>query len=256
MSSVGDEKEEKRILTKAEGSVIIYIMINIAVVEDDGSAADLLCEHIRRYSEEHGKACEVVRFSDASSFLSGHKNAYDVVFMDIGLPGKDGMTAAEELRRSDGEVVIVFCTSMAQFALKGYSVKALDYIVKPADYMTFSVTFERALRVVERGRSRDVVVNTANGMECISPSDITYVEIYDHRLMYHLGDKTVESWGSLKKLSAELGDDFVLCNSCYLINLRFVEEISGGSVTVGGDVLNMSRAGAKAVMTALARHID
>ena len=232
-------------------------MVNLAVVEDDANAADLLCRHIRRYSEEHGTACEVARFSDASSFLSGRRRAYDVVFMDIGLPGKDGMMAAEELRRSDDEVVIIFCTSMAQFALKGYSVKALDYIVKPADYMTFSVTFERALRVVERGRRREIVVSTAKGIECISPSDITYVEVYDHRIIYHLGDKKVESWGGgLKKIAAELGDGFVLCNSCYLINLRFVCGIDGGTITVGGDELHMSRMGAKAVMTALADHID
>ena len=231
-------------------------MVNIAVVEDDESATDLLRKHIRRYSDEHGIACAVTCFSDAFSFLSGYRHTYDIVFMDIGLPGKDGMTAAEELRRSDGEVIIVFCTSMAQFALKGYSVGALDYIVKPTDYMTFSVMFERAVRVVERCRRREMIVNTANGMECISSSDIMYVEIFDHRLVYHLGEKKVESWGSLKKLAVELGDGFVLCNSCYLINLRFVTGIDDGIITVGGDRLHMSRTGAKTVMTALAGYID
>ena len=231
-------------------------MINIAIVEDEKEWADALETYIRRYSEEYGTAFGVSRFSDAPSFLRGYRPVYDLVIMDIGLPGTDGMSAAEALRKTDGRVALVFCTSMAQFALKGYSVKAMDYLVTPVDYVVFAVTLERALRLIERERSRDIVINTASGMECVSPSDITYVEIYDHRLIYHLGGKTVESWGSLKRIAAELGGGFVLCNSCYLVNLRFVSNIEGGNVTVGGDVLRMSRTGAKAVMTALAEYID
>ncbi len=72
--------------------------------------------------------------------VSEHYRAdYDIVFMDIELPGINGMEAAHRLREIDQQVILIFVTNMAQFAVKGYEVDALDYIIKPAQYGPLSI---------------------------------------------------------------------------------------------------------------------
>lgn len=231
-------------------------MRNIAIVENDDKDAGLLEEQLRRYEKETGAEYRVVRFSDAIAFLTGYSADYDIVFMDIEMPDLDGMAAAKKLREADPEVILVFVTNMAQYAVEGYEVSAMDFMVKPVRYDNLKLKLERAEKKLE-GKGEDrFLVRGKNGPVVICVPDIRYVEVTDHMLTFYTNEGAIKVTGSLKEIEKRLeGRDFSRANSCYLVNLKYVTGASDGMVTVGGDRLSISRARRKSFMSDLADYL-
>ena len=108
-------------------------MIRIAVVEDEELYAEQLQNYISKYAEERKKQIKVTWFQDEEDIVSGYKGEYDIILLDIQMRFMDGMTAAEKIRELDSEVVLMFITNMIQYAVRGYEVDAMDYVVKPVE---------------------------------------------------------------------------------------------------------------------------
>lgn len=106
-------------------------MYQIAIVEDEASIRAQLREYVRRYGEETGQQLSVQCFAGGEALLQDYDGRFDLILMDIEMPGADGMQIAHRLRELDSQVILVFITNMAQYAIQGYSVQALDYILKP-----------------------------------------------------------------------------------------------------------------------------
>ncbi len=229
-------------------------MRNIAIVEDEDAAAAALRAHIEQYAKSNGQEFNICRFHDAVEFLTGYQPLYSVVFMDIQMPHRDGMSAAVELRALDKTVSIIFITNLVQYAQRGYEVDAIAYLLKPVSYFDFALKFKKALDVYVMNEGQAVTVNTAGGLCRISTDKLMYVETVRHRLRYHLVDDVIEVTGALYKVEDELkGFGFLRCNQCYLINPKFILSIKGLSVQVGSDTLLISRPRRNAFLAELAR---
>ena len=126
-------------------------MVRIAVVEDEAVSRQLLADYLARYSEENGVSFEVTYFEDGGAIIGDYKPVYDIILMDIQMTHVDGMTAARAIREVDQEVVLVFITSAAQFAIHGYQVGALSYLMKPLPWFAFSQELSRCLEAVAVG---------------------------------------------------------------------------------------------------------
>lgn len=114
-------------------------MYHIAIVEDELEFSMQLQKYLRQYQQENGVEFKISVFRDGTEILKDYKPEYDAIFMDIEMPVINGMDAAEKIREMDEEVVIMFITNMAQYALFGYSVGALDFVMKPVNYYTFAM---------------------------------------------------------------------------------------------------------------------
>ena len=122
--------------------------MRVAIVEDDEAQAATLKKYVDAYRRErdYGLADTLV-FHTGEAFLGFcENNSVDIVFMDIMMPGMDGMTVCEKIRERNASMVIVFVTDMAQFAVRGYKVDATDYIVKPVTEGGFRLAMDRAFR--------------------------------------------------------------------------------------------------------------
>lgn len=170
-------------------------MPNIALVEDEPEAADVLASFIGRYADEKGLELVVTRFGNAMDFEVTHQH-FDLVFMDIQMPGINGMEAAQLMRTYDSETPIIFVTNLAQYAVKGYEVDALDFIVKPVTYFNFRMRMDKAMRRIRRNGSRSIAIGTRDGMRVVALSDIEYVEVSKHDLSYHLVGEGGRSWST------------------------------------------------------------
>ena len=106
-------------------------MITIAIVEDEEAYAKQLTEYIEKYQQESGRRFKVIRFTDGDEIVEKYTGEYDIILMDIQMQFMDGMTAAEEIRKFDTKVVIMFITNMTNYAIRGYEVDAMDYVLKP-----------------------------------------------------------------------------------------------------------------------------
>lgn len=229
-------------------------MINVAIVEDDKRAADLLSAYIERCGGELNEKFRTTRFVNALDLLSAYKAEFDIIFMDIELPGMDGMSACRKLRETDGVTVIIFVTNMAQYAVGGYEVGAMDYIVKPVTYYDFLLKLRRAVNAVRSADNRTLIVVRAGGYVRLHIRDIMYVEVLGHKVKYHMSPdgNVVEEYATLSGVEEKLRSyNFMRCNNYCLVNPVHISYVHGFTIRVGGEELNISHPKKKAFMEAL-----
>lgn len=232
-------------------------MIRTAIVEDDPEAAELLAGYLLRYGTENGETFSVEVFGDGVTFIENYKVGFDIVFMDIEMEDMDGMTAAKMLRKRDKAVTLIFVTNMAQFAIKGYEVDALDFIVKPVRYHGFAFKIKKAISRIKSKEEKSLSVSLAGGGYAkIIISHIKYVEIMKHKIVYRSEDGDFETYGTLKNVERVLAEShFARCNSCYLVNLKFVNSVRDFMCDVAGEKLQVSQRKRKDFMKALNDYI-
>ena len=124
------------------------MVVKIAIVDDESTAVSLLEGCLHQYAEETGTAMQWEQFPDAEAFLKSDIHAFDIVFMDIDMPGRNGIEASRALRERNQSIVLLFVTNLAQYAIAGYEVDALDYILKPINYFSFKLKIQKALETV------------------------------------------------------------------------------------------------------------
>lgn len=230
-------------------------MWRIAIVDDEEWVRDQLKSYFFRYGQEHGEEFRVNLFALSELFLTNYKPIYDMIIMDIDLPGMNGLEAAHRLRELDERTVLMFVTNLAQYAINGYEVSAVDFVVKPVNYRTFEHKLTRALTFVPEKHRPALLLKTEMGTVTVELDDVKYVEVQGHNVYYHTVKNTYRTRGSLKQAEQELDDpQFFMCDKCYLVNLAYVEGVNGNTITVDGKELNVSRPKKKAFMDALAAY--
>ncbi|MGN1022823.1 MAG: LytR/AlgR family response regulator transcription factor [Lachnospiraceae bacterium] len=224
-------------------------MIRIAIVEDDEKAAKALQGYIGQYEEETGTKIGTKTYTDGYDIAETYPGGFDIILMDIEMAIMNGMEAAERIRERDQEVIIIFITNMPQYAIQGYRVGALDYVLKPVQYTAFCETLKKALRKCD-SREHFLSVPLRDGMRKLPLKEIRYIESHGHRLTFHLDEGECETTVfSMKELEEKLsGDGFARCNSGCLVNLKRVSALHGAEIEIGGEMLPISR-GRKAEFT-------
>lgn len=231
-------------------------MIKIAIVEDEEKIAEDLKGYIARYMREENLEFSVSVYDSAESFLFAAASKFDLVFMDIQLPNMDGMTAVKELRKEFPYVTVIFVTTLAQYAINGYEVGAFDFILKPVSYYNFALKLGRAVNALKRDADDNVVIRSKSKTAVVKVSDIYYVEILTHTVIYHTKSGEYTSTGTMKKVSEQLSAyPFARCNQSFLVNLRYVTQVSGSLLTAAGKELTVSRLYRKEFMHSLNEYL-
>lgn len=231
-------------------------MLKIAVVEDQTEVRESLCQFIRQYAGEQGLQAEVEPFADGAVIAEGYRPGYDIIFLDVEMPRLGGFGAAERIRAVDPDVVLVFVTNMAQYAIRGYEVDALDFVLKPVNYYQFSTKLARALQRVQRCKGGQIALQTAGGVQLLNTEDIYWLETRDRMLHYHTSTGVWSVRSSLQNAEKQLAPyHFAKCNQCYLVNLRYVRAVQNDMVQVGEDRLEISRRQRAAFLAAVAAYV-
>lgn len=206
--------------------------LNVVIVDDAADAVESLVNELERYCRESGTDCKVSKFSSSIKFLSEYKPDYDIVFLDIDMPTMNGIELARYIRKMDGEVSIVFVTNMAKFAINGYEVDADDFILKPVRYGSFKIKLDRIIKKHSSKKNVPYVAVYENGaVKYVQVTEIRYVEVVKHSIIYHMVDGRYEKRGSLKsELALFTENGFAQCNKSFLVNLRFVLGVDGYSL--------------------------
>lgn len=217
-------------------------MIRIAIVEDEEFYIKELMEYLDKYQKSGSENFDITVYRDGDAITSQYKAQFDIILMDIQMKFMDGMSAAEEIRKIDSEVVIMFITNMTQYAIRGYEVDALDYILKPVSYFAFSQKLSRAIGRIKKHSKKQITLSVKGGIIRLNVSDIYYIESIGHNLIYHSVTGEYMSSGTMKSVEAEFSNmGFSRGNKCYLINLEHVEGIKDKCAIVKGKMLQISR---------------
>lgn len=217
--------------------------MNIAVLEDEKEAVQAITEALDRWSGEEKTPVKVSLFAYGEEFLKTYAFQYDVVFLDIVLAGMTGLETAEKLRELDQNVIIIFLTNMAQYAIDGYKYSAQDYFVKPLSYYALKMRMDRIQALFSRERDMNIIIPQSDGMVAVSARSIYYVESSGHETIFHTQSGVYKTRDkSMRQLEAELYPlNFRRCNVSFLVNLCHCKGISGCELSIAGDKLVISR---------------
>lgn len=232
--------------------------MRIAVVENEEKQARSLKKQIEDVALRKEWECRVDLFFNGVDFLTDYTEEYDAVFLDIEMPLMDGMETAERLRQTDENVAIVFVTNMAQYAIKGYRVGALDFLVKPVDEFDVTLEMEKIFRISARLAKKSVWINAAGALRKVVVSEIRYIETINHNVVLHLKKEELSYRGTLKDIESKLDEGlFARPDNCYLVNMYYIRCVEGSDVRLtSGEILHISRPRKKAFLEKLNGYIN
>jgi two-component system response regulator LytT len=189
---------------------------------------------------------DIDTFSGGSSLYEAFlKNPFDLVFLDIEMPGIDGITLAKRLRAVSENVQIVFLTSHIEYALEGYEVNALRYLVKPVDMNKLS----EVLKYIQdkKNNSRQIMIKQEGEDIVIDISDIIYMESMDKNVRIVTSKSEYITRYNISDYEEELKNSgFLRIHRGYLISLSKVKKIVKNDVVMDGDIsLPVSRSNIK-----------
>ncbi len=233
------------------------MMVHIAVVDDEQDMQNQICQYIKNYEIEYKDKFQVSVFKDGLELVENYEKKYNILFLDIQMKKMNGMDTAMHIRKLDQDVIIIFLTNMANFAIKGYSVEALDFILKPVSYFVFQEQLKKALTRLKKISPSFIALHFDGGFYKVNIEKICYIESFGHKLIVNTVDDHFETKGTMKSMEEKLKNhNFFRCNNSYLVNLFYVDSVRQNDVYVNGHVLKISRPKKTAFMDTLANYMD
>lgn len=227
-------------------------MVRIAIVEDEQISQLLLQKYINEYATDYGETFDVSVFSDGKEIVQNYKPYYDIILLDVKMKDMDGYSAAKHIRKVDDDVILIFITNMVQYAIKGYQVNAMSYLLKPVSYFAFSQELKRSLKHLKKNNKSFLTLPVEQGVLRLDIEKIYYIDREKHCVLIHTAEDVYPMVGTMKDMEAELeGKHFFRCNSGYLVNLAQVRGVQDSLALVGEYEIPVSRPKRKAFMTAL-----
>lgn len=237
---------------------MLLLSMKVAIIEDEKREQEVLRAYFSRLEDVDGVITNLRFFDTGDDFLDEFEfGKFDLILMDIDLNSRiNGIETSQRLRKIDDQVILIFMTNLAQYAIEGYKVKAFDYIVKPISYFDFSQRMKIIYQHVQERVVQKIIIPNSDAKMVVNIKDIYYVEVNNHSLIYHTANGNIISSGTLKQALNELGKyHFAQCNNCYLVNLAYVMEVNGYEVMVKGENLLISHPRKKAFLQELSRYL-
>lgn len=212
-------------------------MIRAAFCDDDINTLGEMQLFFDRYRRERNREIVYTAFRSPIELMAEIERGtlFDVLFLDILMPGENGIEIAAEIRAYDQNVKIIFLTSSTEFAVQSYTVEAYFYQLKPLRWEGFSRVMDSVLERCEQERESRLILQSRSGITCLDPGRLEFCEVIHRTLLFHLSSgKVMESTGSLDELSRRLAPCgcFLRPHRSYLIHLGYVRNISCRAVTM------------------------
>lgn len=231
-------------------------MIAVAVCDDAPKITDSLKKSIEEYGAFRQKEIRVLLYHSGEELLERYVSEIDILFLDIQMPGINGIAAAEKIRQKNQKVLIIFLTSFMKYALDGYRVNASNYLVKPVSRKRLYLELDRWIGELKKKEEPFLAVHNDHGAYKVLLKTIRYIETYQRNLMIHTDTADLICYQKLKEVEASAAPyGFVRSHASYLVNVFYVQTVEKGEMRlITGEVLPIGRTRKKAFMEQLGRY--
>ena len=215
-------------------------MIKIAFCDDDMEVLHQMNELLDRYRVERNEDITYAAFQSPFELLTEIEKGIrpDILFLDVVMPGQNGMDVAKEIRQYDTNMKIIFLTSSPEFAVESYSVGAYFYQLKPIWEESFFRLMDAVRVECEKKKKNSLILRSKDGITRIDLQQLEYCEVLGRKLLFHLENGAVlESAGSLDDLAGQLMQysNFFRPHRSFLVNMEYIQNISSRSIKMVND---------------------
>ena len=217
--------------------------LKIAICDDEANQIEYLSDVVTTWAKKNRHAIEIKPYSAAKSLLFDYceEKDFDILLLDIEMPGMSGVELAKAVRKENATVQIVFITGYYEYFSDGFDVSALHYLIKPADERKLMPVLDRAVSNLTY-RQRAVLLTSPEGDVKVSLADIYYVESENVHVAVHTVSGVYRSRISLAKFAEQLDETFIKVHRSYIVNLKYVKKITRTDITmVNGEIVPISR---------------
>lgn len=222
--------------------------MRIAICDDCQSERNQLIDALHDWDPTRQPEC----FASGADFLEAVKITpfFDIVFLDIYMPGENGVDIAGELKRISPKTGIVFVTTSREHAVEAFSLHALHYLVKPVATEDVVEAFRRLAQLQSEKRPT-ITLLTGRDSRTVYLDEIYYIQSVNHAKEIHLtGGRLIRIWMTIEELEAKLGENFLKINRSTIVNMEQIEHMGINSCMLqDGTRLDFARRKCSAIRT-------
>ena len=205
-------------------------MLQIAVCDDNIDDLSNMVQLINVYRASKNLNCDYAVFPNGFELISALEKGrrFDIYCLDIIMPGFTGIDVAKEIRVFDKTAPILFFTSSPEFALESYSVKAINYVLKPVSQEKLFFTFDEMLEQIKAEKDDAIIVKSNDGIQKILIANLVFAEVIGRNVLYHLlSGKVIECTESFSSVCTNLlkYGCFIKTHRSYIVNMQYVDTI-------------------------------
>ncbi|WP_195938562.1 LytR/AlgR family response regulator transcription factor [Romboutsia sp. 1001713B170131_170501_G6] len=200
-------------------------MIKIAICEDEKEQQGLLKTYIDQIFEGLALKYKLEVFNSGEALLESYQKDTDVLLLDIQMGQINGMDTARKIRTLDDKVEIIFITSLIEYALEGYEVRAYRYLIKPVKYESLKENIINCIKEVDI-KNKYIIVKEQGNQIKLDINEITYVEVQKETIIIHTLNEVYKTKGTMNNIEKEIDcSRFFRCHKSFLVNLEHVKSI-------------------------------
>jgi DNA-binding LytR/AlgR family response regulator len=221
--------------------------ISVAVCDDDPDVRLRLMTWIPTVPVPDHCTVRLTGFSSGDELLDGYRadEKFDIVFLDMIMPGSNGIQTAAMIRERDENAIIIYLTTTPEFALQSYRVNAFDYLLKTGDTDHLAKVFDKAIALVATKETKRIQIRSGTTTHLVLCSNIEYIEIYSKKLSCHLiPEQILETYKPIREFEAEIEGlpQFFKIHRSIIINLAYITQLDPKFVrTLTSDRLPIAR---------------
>ena len=206
--------------------------MHIAICDDEKAIGQILEEKVKKLLPD----ATIEKYTSGDDLLSS-STMPDILFLDIQMPGRDGMETAKLLRQKNENMILIFVTAVEEYVFEAFDVGAFHYLVKPFSDEKFDEVVKKAVKALEqhsenKSDEKYIMIQSKGSHIKVYLRDIVYAEVYNRKVIIHTINTDIEYYGRLHELKDMAGEDFFRTHRAYLVNFKYVERYDAKCITL------------------------